>query len=880
MVEKFVVPPISELIGIFRQGDDEAETLTAIFQSALLTLRDRLPGVEQVELYRLIRSEPEPWISTGGVHADIDLLSHALASGQTRKNNHLLVIPLSHSYHVFALLALHFPPNEMPTIIQAYEQVAEVISLLLSEAIQKDLLRKLAVITQSLSEAKSLEDITRAIGKNFVYRGQFVSIHLIEEEREFPLQTIVSANRKETFSAIDLVELSNKELSPLLEALHEQPFIHIVDLASDPRIHPRMLKWLTSMKIKSFYMLPLLTDHDLVGLIVINDVIGKINPSAEEQLCYENIADQTVRIIQQYNLHASSNMELEITHKLLEASQELSNITHIEDIIPIVERHLAPDASRIRLEQGVYTNGNLADLILLSETTRNGSVNLANQYLSASLTQDALQNLMDFWRANEGRLLIFEDLESEAPFVLSNYYLKLGASSLVIMPIWIDGRQELDLTIIWQKSQKFDVSYRRSLNSLQENIRNAYQNLQALQQAQMGAESLGQQLGLLQTFNQLAQNLNRAQSEQELLDMVSQALVETIGVDRVGIAMTDLSQEMMEVLSDYPDQRTRGIEFPVHSALNQHLQQNKEPYLMVIKTDPLIDDQSRKNLLNLGIIKTLLIPIIDLTNEMIGSVGLDMIGKDRDFTPEQINISQSIVNQMAISLQNVRLLDDSTRQAQLMQQVARFAQSIQSEFTEKQIMEQGITTAAFMFPLSFTSILSYEDDILIERVRYEQGNLSTTSNLIDPKRMPYWDELRQNPITLIEHRTSEKAYDQAPALGSLLIAPLFQENTLQGLWVLGHENPTQYKETDRFIFQQLANQVTAAMRNAIVYDRNERLARNKSIVNELSSQLQQQTDIQHMLELTLQEIGKSMNARQGRIRIGLPQRKDHEENGQ
>jgi len=49
----------------------------------------------------------------------------------------------------------------------------------------------------------------------------------------------------------------------------------------------------------------------------------------------------------------------------------------------------------------------------------------------------------------------------------------------------------------------------------------------------------------------------------------------------------------------------------------------------------------------------------------------------------------------------------------------------------------------------------------------------------------------------------------------------------------------------------------------------QRLARSKALVNDISSQLQQQMEIEQLLDVTINELGKALGARKARIHLAM-----------
>ena len=68
-------------------------------------------------------------------------------------------------------------------------------------------------------------------------------------------------------------------------------------------------------------------------------------------------------------------------------------------------------------------------------------------------------------------------------------------------------------------------------------------------------------------------------------------------------------------------------------------------------------------------------------------------------------------------------------------------------------------------------------------------------------------------------------------------------------------------------FQQMSNQVAVALSNANAYARSQKVAQNKALANEIVAELQQQTEVESILQVTARELGKALGAKRARIRL-------------
>jgi GAF domain-containing protein len=84
---------------------------------------------------------------------------------------------------------------------------------------------------------------------------------------------------------------------------------------------------------------------------------------------------------------------------------------------------------------------------------------------------------------------------------------------------------------------------------------------------------------------------------------------------------------------------------------------------------------------------------------------------------------------------------------------------------------------------------------------------------------------------------------------------------------VGSDQPHAYSQTDIGLFNQLVTQFGVVLENIEAYQQSQQTARNESLVNDISAQLQRQLDIQGMLNVTAAELGKAIGARRARIRL-------------
>jgi GAF domain-containing protein len=104
---------------------------------------------------------------------------------------------------------------------------------------------------------------------------------------------------------------------------------------------------------------------------------------------------------------------------------------------------------------------------------------------------------------------------------------------------------------------------------------------------------------------------------------------------------------------------------------------------------------------------------------------------------------------------------------------------------------------------------------------------------------------------------------------SILAAPIFARGIALGVVEIASYTPQLYTETDVLVFRQLVNQIGVALENAETYSQSQRLAKSKALVNDISNQIQKQVELDGILNVTMNELGRALGAKQARIQLGM-----------
>ncbi|MBA4384723.1 MAG: hypothetical protein C0410_08305 [Anaerolinea sp.] len=171
-------------------------------------------------------------------------------------------------------------------------------------------------------------------------------------------------------------------------------------------------------------------------------------------------------------------------------------------------------------------------------------------------------------------------------------------------------------------------------------------------------EQLTKQARRLAIINQVAGMLNRSLELNTILQVIVDSLAESLKLDQVGLALFDESRQRLTVVSDH---QSTGMPSTVGTDLS--LQDNLSmEYILRTKTSLLVQNAQQdpllkavqNNMVQLGIFSILLVPLV-LQDEVIGTIGCDITEPNRSFTPEEVELAETITNLATIRIQQARL---------------------------------------------------------------------------------------------------------------------------------------------------------------------------------------------------------------------------------
>lgn len=200
-----------------------------------------------------------------------------------------------------------------------------------------------------------------------------------------------------------------------------------------------------------------------------------------------------------------------------------------------------------------------------------------------------------------------------------------------------------------------------------------------------------------------------------------------------------------------------------------------------------------------------------VNNEVIGVLDLQSMRTDA-FSDADIRLFQTVADQLAIALQNARLFEDS-----------------QKRLREIEALNKLLTGDTWRDYLGKRRHIAPAIAVLAE-----------TNSLVQQQAI--------DSGALAERFDGDTVYFAVPII--------LAGQTLGAVeWEIARNN---YTDNTRQLAVELAARLALAADNARLFEQSERLARRESLLNSISNQLTQQTEVSQILQIAVKELGRAL----------------------
>jgi PAS domain S-box-containing protein len=359
--------------------------------------------------------------------------------------------------------------------------------------------------------------------------------------------------------------------------------------------------------------------------------------------------------------------------------------------------------------------------------------------------------------------------------------------------------------------------------------------------ARKQAEAIEQQRRQRQQLvSEISLAINLSEDVQSVMQAAVDGLTRVLSVDEVGLALFDESRQQLIVRADHPasgNQSAVGVELPLVGNLStQRVVETRQPLMILdAQHDPLMSNV-HEVMMRQQVQSILLVPLI-VREEVIGTIGFDVLQAPRAFTPDEIDLARTVANLVAIRLEQARLFE-AEREARLLAQrhaadlsglyaVTRAtSRSLVVDDVLAQALSAALTSLQFeagLIALPGSNGASRDLQIAAERGLPAQLHTVLLSGADQPSILAH--AYGQREVALVDltqpavDQRFQQAADDFSAQGWRMIVgiPLLHRDQPLGVMCLLTHQPRVASPIDMALFASMGHQVAAAISNAQLF---------------------------------------------------------------
>ena len=244
-----------------------------------------------------------------------------------------------------------------------------------------------------------------------------------------------------------------------------------------------------------------------------------------------------------------------------------------------------------------------------------------------------------------------------------------------------------------------------------------------------------------------------------------------------------------------------------------------------------------------------------------------------------VGVSRNVTERRQAEAERERLLVAEREQRLLAQTLAEVSLALTAQTSLEGLLDQVLNYTQRLQPNVSTVAVAFLDghSLRIDRWLDAAGVMGGTPDrqMIPLDKLPGLQRVFDTgkPIVL-DDAHAEPDWQMMRGMAwqrAQILLPLTLRGRVLGVLWLSNANPGQFRKSDADRLLPLANAAAIALDNNQLLQQAQQHAEREERLNEIGIQLQEHNEVTDLLSITLQELGQTLGARTGRIRLMAPQ---------
>lgn len=534
--------------------------------------------------------------------------------------------------------------------------------------------------------------------------------------------------------------------------------------------------------------------------------------------------------------------DLRQTQVLLDAAQSLLQASDLGDIYKVLGRTIIKmGADRSTLVVGEKLDKENLPLFGRAVSTFDRDLAKRDQFPNHRFELTAYPTLLEVIRTHKPTVLVDTTTGEKLSPTEKNYFSRLDVYTVAIFPL---GGPAINTGLLMVASRTHHPFTQQELDLVNRLCSQTTTALEKLHQKQRTEEALAE----TQTLYRAGRVLADATDLQEILEDSLVEFVYSLGLDQGGVTLISPDRQVGRLMAYLQDGKLQSIErlkFPLSERIPyQKILLSGKPFVSGnVAADPRLNEFKTFNK-SLSTKSMLQAPMI-IRGETIGWIGADALRERREFTQREIDLARAMADQIAVTIQNRRLLEKTEQRATRLKAVAKVGESVTRLTDLSEILDSTVDLIRDRFGFYHVSIFLLDESGQWAVVRASTGEVGR--DMVD---RPHQLGVGSNSIVgyATQHAKPRIASDVGedavhfrnpllPDTHSEMALPLISRGSVIGALDVQSVEPNAFSDEDIEILQIMADQLSAAISNARLFEQTQRRLLERDMLYQIGTLL-------------------------------------------
>lgn len=523
---------------------------------------------------------------------------------------------------------------------------------------------------------------------------------------------------------------------------------------------------------------------------------------------------------------------------LNQTSEKLNRAETLDDIFQIIAEGTAQILPSDRVSLALLNeNGDSFSVMSLTGAEENVPVRI-DQPLAGSFIEKAVKT---------GTILVTHDAQPNP---------KTGICSSMVAPLVTGSGTMGTLNVASKEANVYAEADQGLIVQIASLLSSVIENKRLLTETQERARELAM-------INRVVAEVSASLDIHQSLQIVANELAQATNIEAIGIALLNDDRASLTVVAEHynPERAGSSLGFviPIEgNALTQEVLNTRRTVLVEDAQNNPLTEPVHEGMRIRGVNTLYVIPMF-AGNEIVGTVGIDIMEKERRLSPQQLRLAETIIFQAATAVQNARLFTQSEERAKELATINRIVtqmNTIQDVNASMQFLvdELGAATTAGSAVVNLINATGTAQEVVAAYL--QEGMPDPVGTVIPIEGDPMLAQLLETRQMLVVDDVASAPYPPEirdlilkSGFRSLYIIPMLMGRDLIGSATIsvlqGGEplTPAQIRLAETLVFQ-----ATSVVQNIRLYAQTEQRAAELSLINAVSELASSQLELPHLFE--------------------------------